>query len=200
MEDFERLISADIPVRTRNFGNILTQNKSRGLVVLYAPKGSSILRYLYEGRVKGCFKKWNYDDSNITYVFAEDDEKDDIFMQFWELPPSAKPPDYKEFPRDYKLSDLSKPVLIDNLYKKGDHCPLYFDMKFYSQFLNANPDIDAKIVIYEKTLSAYQRERQKYLQELTEQEKIPAPRIIFVRGKYKGVSDAEFWLVPGKKK
>ena len=141
---------------------------------------------------------WKYDDSNISYIFA--DGRDDVFMQFWEIPPNTPPPELIEVPRDYKLADLSKPVMIDNLFKKVVYCPLSFDMKFYARFLNANPNIDAKIVIYEKTLAAYEKERLKYFQELTENEQIPPPRITFVKGKFNAVPDAEFWLVPVKKK
>ena len=141
---------------------------------------------------------WKFDDSNISYIFA--DGRDDIYMQFWEIPPNTSPPEYNEVPHDYKLADLSKPVMIDNLYKKVAYCPLSFDMKFYARFLNANPNIDAKIVIYEKTLPAFEKEKLKYFQELTESEQIPPQRITFVKGKFNSVPDAEFWLVPVKKK
>jgi hypothetical protein len=197
-DDFEQLTGDNLQGRINNFVKALSQNNSRGLIILYAPKGSSILRYIFEGRVKGCFKMWKFDESNIAYIFA--DGWDDIYMQFWEIPPNARPPELTEVPHDYKLADLSKPVMIDNLYKKVVYCPLSFDMKFYARFLNANPNIDAKIVIYEKTLPGYEKEKLKYLQELTENEQIPPQRIIFVKGKFNGVPDAEFWLVPVKKK
>jgi hypothetical protein len=198
MDDFEEVTGDKLQERIEKFVKALTQNNSRGLIVLYAPKGRSILRYLFEGRLKGCFKMWKYDDSKISYIFA--DGRDDIFIQFWEIPPNTAPPEVNEIPRDYKLSDLSKPVMLDNLYKETPYCPLAFDMNFYSRFLNANPDIDAKIVIYEKTLKAFESEKQKYSQELTQTEQISPQRITFVKGQYKGVSDAEFWLVPVTKK
>jgi hypothetical protein len=198
MDDFETLTGDNLQGRIDNFVKALSQNNSRGLIILYAPKGGSILRYIFEGRVKGCFKMWKIDESNIAYIFAEG--RDDIYMQFWEIPPKAPPPELTEVPHDYKLADLSKPVMIDNLYKKVVYCPLSFDMKFYARFLKANPNIDAKIVIYEKTLTAYEKERLKYFQELTESEQIPPQRITFVKGKFNSVPDAEFWLVPVKKK
>jgi len=197
-DDFEEVTGDKLQERIDKFVKALSQNNSRGLIVLYAPKGSSILRYIFEGRVKGCFKMWKYDDSKISYIFADD--RGDVFMQFWEIPPNTPPPEFNEVPHDYKLADLSKPVMIDNLYKKVDYCPLAFDMKFYSRFLKANPDIDAKIVIYEKTLKTYESEKLKYFQELTQTEQVSPQRITFVKGQYKGVSDAEFWLVPVKKK
>jgi hypothetical protein len=197
-DDFQQVTGDKLQERIEKFVNALSQNNSRGVIVLYAPKGSSILRYIFEGRMKGCFNQWKYDDSKISYLFADD--RADVFMQFWEVPPNTSPPKFNEVPRDYKLEDLSKPVLIDNLYKKVDYCPPAFDMKFYSRFLNANPNIDAKIVIYEKTPQTYESERQKYFQELTQTEQVSPQRITFVKGQYKGVPDAEFWLVPVKKK
>jgi hypothetical protein len=196
--DFEQVTGDKLQERINNFVKALSQNNSRGLIVLYATKGNSILRYIFEGRIKGCFKMWKYDVSKISYLFAEG--RDDVFIQFWEIPANTPPPELNEVPRDFKLSDLSKSVLIHNLYKKVDYCPLSFDMKFYARFLNANPNIDAKIVIYEKTLQAYEKEKLKYFQELTENEQIPPQRITFVKGKFNGVPDAEFWLVPVKKK
>lgn len=198
MDDFETMTGDNLQERIDKFVKALSQNNSRGLIVLYAPKGSSILRYIFEGRMKGCFKMWKYDDSKISYLYA--DGRDDVFIQFWEIPPNTSQPEFNEIPRDYKLADLTKPVMIDNLYKKVEYCPLAFDMKFYARFLNANPDIDAKIVIYEKTLAAYESEKLKYFQELTENEQIPPQRITFVKGKFNAAPDAEFWLVPVKKK
>jgi len=197
VDEFGKMSNDPLQARVFYLMESLYKNNSRGLVALSAPKGNSLARYINERRIEGCLLWMKYDTSYLSYVFAE--RNDDILVQLWEVPQNAPKPQFNLVAHDYKLTDLSKPVRLSMLNVSDEYCPLRFDMEFYSRFLKANPKINGKIVIYEKTAKKYQKERLKYLRELTLKEKVSPKQINFARGKYEGVSDAEFWLIPAKK-
>ncbi|CAN5327421.1 hypothetical protein BH10ACI1_BH10ACI1_21010 [soil metagenome] len=196
--EFEKVINDELLAIVDSFMIILNKNNSNGYVVLYGTNKNPTAKYINKRRIEGCFLSRKYSSKNISFVFIQD--KDKVGGQFWEIPKDAVKPEFNEVPQDYKITNLSEPNLIYKVNNDNDYCPIHFDLQFYSLFLNANPEIVGKIVIYEKTIGNYRREKQKYLQELTKKHKILPKQIKFVRGKYNLDIDAEFWLVPAKKK
>ena len=198
VERFGGLTNDPLQATIYNFIEDITKTNSKGFIIVYGTKKSQLSKYLYERKIRGCFQWGNYSDNNFSFALGED--KNDFTIELWKVPVGAEKPRFEEAKRDYNLSQITQPHLIYQYSLSDEYCPLYFDMKFYSRFLNANPNIIGKIVIREKTLSKYNKEKQKYLQELTKTNKVSLKQIKFVRAKYESESDAEFWLIPQKKK
>jgi hypothetical protein len=197
-DEFEKISNDPLQWRVYNFMQTLDRNDSRGYVVTYGTKENPLAKYFNERRIQGCLLWMKYDLTRFSFIFTED--KDKIGGQFWEIPEGGGKPELQEMPHDYKLTYLMTPQIIDKLNVADEYCPLHFDMQFYARFLNANPNIFAKIIIYQKTANKYQKEKLKYLRELTGKENVAPRRIKFVRGKYYGEPDAEFWLEPLREK
>lgn len=195
---FGKVINDELLAVYDNFYSTVYDTNSKGYVIVYGTEDDPLTKYTFESHIKGCFRWTKRSDENFVFVLGEN--RKEFEVEFWKVPNGADKPQYTETPRDYKLVGLTEPRMFYKLNIADEYCPLYFDMEFYSKFLNANSNLVGKITIYEKTLKSYQREKQKYLRELTATNKVSARQIIFVRGKYYGEPDAEFWLVRQKKK
>src|SRR5215211_4012857 len=154
---FGKIINDDLQGRVVYFMNILNKNNSHGYIVLYGENVHPLATYINERRIQGCLLLMKYSSDNLSFIFTND--KPEVGVQFWESPSGSRKPQFNEIPHDYKLTKLTKPHKIYMVNVDDDFCPLRFDMEFYSRFLNADPNIAAKIVIYEKTLRKYQKER-----------------------------------------
>lgn len=181
-----------------NFHSSVHNTNSKGYVIVHGTKDEPLTNYIVERRIKGCFR-WSK-RSDVDFVFLLGENREEFEVEFWKVPHGADKPAYIEKPRDYKLVGLIEPIKVHMLSIDEEYCPLYFDMKFYSQFLKANSNLVGKIVIYEKTLKSYQREKRKYSRELIKANGVSVQQINFARGKYYGDPDAEFWYIPKKKK
>jgi len=200
VDEFGKLSNDDLQGRVWQFTEILNQNKSYGTIVLFGEKKYPLATYINERRIQGCLSYLKVKTDRLSFIFTDD--KDEVGGQFWESPNPEQKPSFSETPHDYRLSNLAKPYLIYRFNESiaDEFCPLYFDMEYYSRFLKANPNIIGKIVIREKSADKFQKERLKYLRQLTRKEKVSPKQINIVRGKFKNSSDTEFWLVPLKRK
>ncbi len=198
IDKFGKIINDELQARIENFYSSTYDTNSKGYVIVHGTKDDQLTKYTFERHIKGCFRWGKWSNENFIFVLGED--RIELEVELWKVPSGAGKPQYAETPRDYKLPKLTEPRKIYLLNIADEYCPLYFNVEFYSQFLKANFNLTGKIVIYEKTLKNYQREKRKYLRELTETNNISAERIVFVRGKYYGEPDAEFWYIPNGKK
>lgn len=198
-DKFGAIINDDLLARIDGFfQNITADKNSKGYIIVHGTKNNSLLKYTFERHIKGCFRWANFPENNFTFVLAEDRDKFEV--ELWKVPNGAEKPQFIETPRDYKILELTKPRYVYKLNIDDSYCPLFFNMEFYSNLLKANPNLIGKIIIYEKALKNYQKEKLKYSRELVKTYRISPQQMIFVRGKYYGEPDAEFLLVPKKKK
>ncbi len=198
IDKFGKIINDDLLARFDSFYFSIYDTNSKGYVIVHGTKDDPLTKYTFERHIKGCFRMGKRSDENFIFALAEDRDKFEV--EIWKVPNGAEKPQFIDMPRDYKLDELTKPRIVHKLNIADEYCPLFFDMEFYSKFLKANPNIIGKIIIYEKSLKNYQRERLKYLRDLTKTNGVALQQISFVRGKYYGETDAEFWLVPQSKK
>jgi hypothetical protein len=197
-DKFGRVGNDELQAHIDPFYSSVRDTNSKGYIIVYGTKDDQLTKYIFERHIKGCFRYRKLPDE--IFIFALGEDRNKFETELWQVPDGAEKPLFTETPRDYKISKLTEPRMISILSSDDDYCPLGFDMEFYSKFLKANSYINGKIIIREKTYKDYQKEKQKYLLELIETNKVSVRQIKIVRGKYNGASDAEFWYVPKKRK
>lgn len=178
------------------FQTVLSESDSIGYIILYDVEDNPFYKYLYRRRIKSCFDRRGYTNENNVFLFGKN--KNELQIEFWKVPKHSEILKLNTISQDYKISDFKKPHLIYDDNWEEDYCPLNFDLKFYSEFLKANPNLIGKIIISEQNFKNYQKQRFKYFRELTEIYKVLPQQIKFVRGKYYRSPNNQFWYVPKK--
>lgn len=149
----------------------------------------------YERFIKNRISIVKFDKSRINIVRSND--KDEIEVEFWTVPPGAEKP----FPIEEKwaetLPDLTKPFVFGISYFEEIFAS--FIPEFYADHIRNNANLRGHIVIFNKSKIEASYEAKRWLKILTKEYKIPRNRLKVFFAKNDGSIDAEFWLVPQKK-
>lgn len=179
----------------------ISDSNSKGYIIIFGDKTNKLNSYLYEQQIKSWvgFR----DNPNILILHGKSEEK--IRTQFWVVPEGAKPPDFQEETWDYSLS-IKKPLKLYqdfNYLEYGSDgvCDFSFYELYTSIFLRANPNLNANLIIYEKSVPKFTTKKLELLKLFNEQYKIPSNRLRFFQKSIKeSWSNGEIWLIPQKKK
>lgn len=121
-------------------------------------------------------------------------ERGDFRAEMWLVPPGAKVPDFEETTWDFHVAKGTKPFMLTS--EVNEMCDFPARPTLINDYLNANPQMYLKVVIYAST----QRQRQQTIAKTVEDLKsVSAARIRF---RYKRLprdyADArrEYYLVP----
>lgn len=199
VDQFGRLSNDPLLARIDSFSQaVIAAENSKGYIINYGTEKDQLAKYINERRIRGCLRWMKYPEDK--FIFALGADKNELRTELWKVASDKEKPLFDEIKRDYSLSKLIEPRLVYQSSWVDEYCPVSFDMEFYSRFLKANSNLTGKIVIRERTLKKYLKEKRKYFRELTKTENVSSRQIKFVRGKYRGEPDTEFWFVPQKKK
>ncbi|MDQ3798299.1 MAG: hypothetical protein M3384_02515, partial [Acidobacteriota bacterium] len=140
-----------------------------------------------------------YQISNLDekrFLVVRGAEKDELEIEFWEVPRGAEKPFsileiWLEEPWD-----LSKAFIFD--FEEDDYAYPSFAPRRFAKLLNENPNLRAHIVIFNKSGKAAREEMRRWLKMFTEDYKLPRNRLKFFFAKNNGRPDVEFWIVPKK--
>ncbi len=183
------------PLQARIFNLIsaVKKSNSKGYIIIHSSTKDSLDKYLYERRIKNCFRWAKLPDKNFVIVLGED--RNDFEVELWKVPNGADKPQFTETRKDYVVTSLSKPKLIHKLQWNEEYCPLYFDLQFYSKFLKVNPNLVGRIIIREKKLSNFNKVKQELTRQLTITNKVSKTQLEFVKDKIEYSEDVEYWFV-----
>ncbi len=130
---FGKVINDELLALYDNFYSSVYNSNSKGYIIVYGTKDDPLTKYIVERRIKGCFRWGERSDKNFVFVLSK--EREEFEVEFWKVPNGADKLQYTETPRDYKLVGLTEPRMIYKLNIADEYCPLYFDIEFYSKFL-----------------------------------------------------------------
>jgi len=192
VDQFGKIINDDLMAHVDWFQDQLQKSGSIGFVVLH---GSTLSKYLNKRRIEGCNRWRKYPVDSFKFVFAP--EQDDVSVEFWTVPKGFSSPKFTPTTLDYRLPNLKAPLELTNSMSTDEFCPTYFDLDWYTSFLNANPRFTGRVVIDVKSEKVFRNRVYKYQKELLKRG-ISSSRIRYFRRHFNGERDEQFWLVPSK--
>jgi hypothetical protein len=192
----------DFWARFDNFSNGLQNDPtSIGYIIIYGKKNALHTNLKYERLTDGIVRFKNLDRRRLKIIQGE--EKDSIHIEFWRVPAGAETPAFVQGNWNLAIKQ-NKPFILRG-YSEGDGiCPTNTSVKLFADYLTANPNMRAHIVITGKTSENLANTAKEVENQLIFEHNIPLNRLkfFFVKNKtfpYK-FDDIEFWLVPQKKK
>jgi len=174
---------------------------STGYIIIYGKKNSLPKNLGYEKLTNGIVRFRNLDPSRLVIIRGE--EKDAVHIEFWRVPAGAETPAFVQGNWDLTVKQ-NKPFVLGG-YSDGDGiCPANTSVKLFADYLTANPNMRAHIVITGKPTENFANAEKHLLNQLANEHKICPNRLKFFYVKDKKFpykfTDVEFWLVPQKKK
>lgn len=201
-DEFGKANCEEFWARFDGFVNELQNNPdSTGYVLINGEKYSLRTVLGYEKLTNGILKLRNFDRSRLVIIRGA--ESDAVNIQFWRVPAGAEPPRFVQGNWDLTVKQ-NKPFVVGS-YSEGDGiCPASTSVKLFADYLSANPDMRAHIVITGKTSENFAKMAKELQNQLLDEYGVSSNRLkfFFVKNKnypyqFEGV---EFWLVPQKKK
>lgn len=174
------------------FNELQNEPNSQGYVVIYGKKDYLRRKIAYELWTNGAIKFRNFDSSRIIKVRGA--ETENIKIQFWKVSIGADKPYFNEASWNFVFQPKTKLFIFHDDLEQI--CSSVSFEKVFAEYLNANPQSRGHIVIYEKSLKQFEKQKRK-IQDLLKD--IPSNRLRYFFIK-RGNSNTEYWLVPGKRK
>ncbi len=202
VDEFGKANCEDFWARFDNFFNDLQNDPtSMGYIIIYGEKNSLRANLGYEKLTNGIVRFRNLDSSRLVIIRGE--EKDAIHIEFWRVPAGAETPAFVQGNWDLTVKQ-NKPFILGG-YSEGDGiCPTNTSVKLFADYLTANPNMRAHIVITDKPTENFANAEKDLLNQLVNEYRISPNRLKFFYVKDKKFpyefADVEFWLIPQKKK
>ena len=197
LDQFGRITCEDLLARLDQFSTDLNNNPdSTGYIVIHPEKDSFKKAIPYVTWIKG---HWTFRKLDETrFVIIKGEEKDLLDIEFWRLPTGADESFYKGEKWIAESAKVKKAFLFTSLNTESI-CPT-FNPKDFAALLLSDTSLRGHIVIISNSQKVSQKTAQEWLSRLTQQYKVPRNRLKVFFVKRKDAFDAEFWIVPTKKK
>ena len=195
-DEFGETNCDDISARIDNLYITLNNApQTKGFIVIYGNNKEPTKKYLFAEMLKGFINFLKADVNRFVFRFGE---SENFKTQFWIIPNGEtfvldQEIKYPQLPNSFK------PLIVHKNSDFTEICPDKFNYKVYSDLLQANSNVNANIVIYEKSLGSFYKTEKNLLNELAKKYNVSESQIKFFYVKRHN-SDVEFWLVPRKKK
>ena len=133
---------------------------SIGYAVIYGKKDATGQNLAREKLITGFIKFRRFDPTRLMIVRGK--ESDEPRTEFWLVPAGTDKPDFEEAKWDLTFSEDQKPFIYYSSNEDDGVCPGGRQLKIYSEYLTENPNARANIVIYARSKSAFQNERNDF--------------------------------------
>ncbi len=167
-----------------------------GYVIIQGNDKTHFLRH--EWWIYSNVESRRFDDSRLVVVRIGG-EGELPFTQFWLVPPGAEKPAYVEIQPDFKIPENGKPFIFNSTAWADGPCPDGLQLKLYSDYLKANPDIRGHVVIFKASDAEFRKEKTGILTKLAGRYKIAPNQLRFFFVKETDYSYTELWLVPPRR-
>src|SRR5580765_3514734 len=134
VDEFGPQTNDSLAVRVENFAYELSKNDSMGFAVV---NGTPLMKHLIRRKIEGCLR-WRLRPLDQVR-FVDGDALDRLKVQFWEAPKGFRSPQFSRTTFDYHLPILAAPIELTSSRGTDEYCPIYFDVEWFSAFMNANP-------------------------------------------------------------
>jgi len=172
---------------------------SIGYIVINGKKNDFNRNLAAEKIIRAWLEIINFDERRL--IIKRGKEKDALLIELWEIPSGAEKPVFEKGKWSLTLSKNRRPFIFNSTKDDSDTCPIRNQLKIYSEYLTANPNIRGRIVIFSASKNHFQMEKNKLSNQLSNKYNISPTQLEFMLVKKKlDYSYTEFWLVPQKNK
>jgi hypothetical protein len=204
VDEFDEATCEDLDLRLQNLYTKLAQNPgSRAAVTIRTVQNDRNLVVEYNKRIQNRLRFWKLDTTRLDIFNGEDAGR--LEIHFWLVPPGAANPANSGPVLTIEKYDLTKPFIYGTS-TFGEDCPTFL-LDLYADLIKANQNVRGHIVIfpYARLLPSYVRESKwqtasNWIGWLTKDFGVPRNRLRLYFGKPSLERNAEFWIVPIKKK
>ncbi|HEX9963053.1 MAG TPA: hypothetical protein VGB00_19120, partial [Pyrinomonadaceae bacterium] len=130
-DSFGELNCDDLLGRIDNFFYAIQNNPNAIGYAIIQGKQDKTKFFRHEWWIYNNVESRRFDDSRLVVVRAEGDSEE-IFTQFWLVPPGAEKPSYVEIKPDFTLSENKKPYIFNSTNDEDGSCPDGLQLKLYS--------------------------------------------------------------------
>ncbi len=167
----------------------------RGLIIIHAENHDPIPAYKQKSAITDHLRFRKFDTDRITFVLGKSEPK--FRTELWKLSENEIGR-FSGVAWDFELTKLTTPVIAyAESWIQGGNCGFYAsDLKFYSDFLNANSRLTGRVIIRDKSFGRFRTIRARIVKELTTKFKVSSSQLEFAF--IQDVSpDIEYWYIPG---
>jgi len=199
IDSFGVISCEDLRARSQYFASQISNDPfSKALVIVHPMKDRIKAVYGQFRQIRTLFTYYNAED---RLEFLIDNETKEPSWEFWRIPPGAAEPAYEGKKWSLPEPDLTKAFIYDYEDENGI-CSTFVIPKFVA-LLNKSPGSRTHIVVYagdKYSMRSPDFERQ-WIDTLTKEFGLARNRIkIYYAPGNHGLTYAEFWFVPAKKK
>ena len=200
IDEFGDITCEELIARQDNLMSSLNNDPTAvGYAVIYGNKNDYKKVWRAKFYIGGHIEFRNFNEERLIIIRGK--EAEDLRIQFWKVPAGAEKPAFEELNWNFTLSANRKPFIFLSTGWEGGPCDIGLQLKTYANYLVANPSIRGNVVVFAKSKSEFQDEKEKISGKLTNNYKIPSNQLRFFHQKIKDeYSYTELWLVPQKKK
>ena len=179
-------------------GELDRDPSARGIIVVKGDPSSMRSNVIFESSVRNFLKIIGTDDTRYDVVRSISDNG--TTWEIWIVPAGARPPSIERSMWSYKAKRGAQPYRFtwENVFD-DDICPPVDDIRLFAEFLKANPNSKANIVIRGTAPKSVRRTKQRVLSTLIQTYKIPKTKIrVFLSDEIPtGMKPrVEYWFVP----
>lgn len=198
IDEFGKISCEEYWARLDNLFTLLHSKPTlTGYIILYGEKNSLYTNLRYERITDGIVRFGNRERSRLVIIRGA--EKENIHVQFWKVPAGAENPPFLAGETDLTVKQ-NKPFILGGYSAGGGICPTNTSVKLFADYLSANPNMRAHIVITDKPTKNFIDSKKDLLNQLVNEHKISPDRLKFFYVKDKTYpfefADVEYWLIP----
>lgn len=191
VDEFGRIGCEEHLARLDGFFSELNKSPNgQGYAVIYGKNDTLRSKIIYELWLNGAIKFRQVESLGIRKIRGSETEY--FKIQLWKVPAGVETPKFNEGVWDFTFKPNTKPFVFHD-YTYQICSPESFE-KIYAEYLNANPQSRAHIVIYESSRKKFEKEKRAVLNLLKDIDSRKL-RFFFVESVN---LNTEFWLVPSK--
>ena len=218
-DQFGKITCEDFLARLEVLIHNLRRNNptTNGVIEVFREDGTRH-HYVFENWAQEHLKDWNFVNRiKIVHTTAErhfkrSKKKSDrsFKIRFWVLPKGSDSPLFEVEPWDYKLYKDGRPYIFSSTYSQSWICGTNLQLDQLVKGLKIDPRSRTNIVIKERAVSKFNKERRRILAILVDKFKVNRKRIkfFFVRENKKFPKDyaieqfypnVEVWYLPNRR-
>jgi hypothetical protein len=163
------------------------------LIVIYYGDDSLAERFKNENQIIAHAEFRKFDSKRLKIVSVNRGDRD-VEIDFWRIPAGADLP-----PVQGKVEELSLPNKAFRFGFPGALCP-FFSEELYKKYLEKYPDYHGNVVIYGRTIREAKKNGKWWIKRLVDEHGINRNRLKVFYSTARIDEEAEFWLVPPRKK
>lgn len=167
---------------------------SKGVIVFHPAYHDPILAYKQKSSITAHLKFRMFEADRVIFVLGKSEPN--FRTELWKVSQNELS-QFSGAVWDFKLTELTYPVIVNaESWFHGANCGFYAsDLKFYSEFLNANSNLLGRVIIRERSVGRFRTIRTRIVKELTTKFRVSNSKLEFAFIQDDS-ADIEYWYIP----